>query len=242
MLSASFMRSSGNGQLACIALTARGNSPTCRKNWTANSCRCSRLSWPSASSSQRGWLPKVRRVSMRASRSRMKSSGARTLLIASSCTRWFENMPSGCPWRSVRPGLLVPGAIERRHASSNREELALRVHLAGDAVAQLVEQRALEILGKQHAGVAQNERRTLGELARQLPRPVEEPVLGQHLVDGSPFERLLRRELLPGQEHVSSPVASDDRGPDDVLAVARNHAAREMRQILEVGVLGGQHA
>ena len=29
------MRSSGNGQLACIALTARGNSRTCRKNWIA---------------------------------------------------------------------------------------------------------------------------------------------------------------------------------------------------------------
>src|SRR5262245_43766579 len=230
MLSASFMRSSGNGQLACIALTPRGNSRTCRKNWTANTCSCSRLSLPSASSSQSGWLPKVRRDSMRARRSRMKSSGARTVLIASSC------MLSSRP-RSVRPGLPVPRAIERLHAAPDREELALRVHLAGDAVAQLIEERALETVGEEHAGVTQNERRTLGELARQLPRPIEEPVPGKHLVDGSPVERLLRRQLLAGQEQVSSPVASNDRGPDDVLAVARHHAAREMRQILEVGVL-----
>src|SRR5262249_45153138 len=111
---------------------------------------------------------------------------------------------------SVRPRLLVPGTIERRHASAYREELALRIHLAGNAVAQLIEERALEILGEQRAGVAQNERRSLGELARQLPRPVEEPVLGKHLVDGSPFERLPRRELLPREEEVSSSVASDD--------------------------------
>src|SRR5262249_1713336 len=88
---------------------------------------------------------------------------------------------------SVRPGLPVPRAIERLHASPDREELALRVHLAGDAVAQLIEERALETVGEEHAGVTQNERRTLGELARQLPRPVEEPVPGKHLVDGSPF-------------------------------------------------------
>src|SRR5262249_46208796 len=120
---------------------------------------------------------------------------------------------------SIRPGLLVPGAIERRHTSAHREELALRIHLAGDAVAQLIEECALETVGEEHAGVSQNERRSLGELARQLPRPVEEPVPGKHLVDGSPFEGLLRRELLPCQEKITSPVASDDCGPDDVLAV-----------------------
>src|SRR5262249_18291060 len=201
MLSASFMRSSGNGQLACIALTPRGNSRTCRKNWTANTFSCSRLSLPSASLSQSGWLPKVRRPSMRASRSRMKSSGARTLHIA-------FLLPSACLWRSVRPGLLVPGAIERRHSPADREELALRVHLAGDAMAQLIEERALETVGEEHAGVSQNERRSLGEVTRQLPRPAEEPVPRKHLVDGSPFERLPRRELLPPQGEASSSVAS----------------------------------
>src|SRR5262245_61246992 len=99
--------------------------------------------------------------------------------------------------RSARPGLFVPGPIERRHSPADREELALRVRLAGDAVAELVEERALEILGEQHAGVAERERRPLRELARQLPCPVEEPVLRKHLADGSPFERFLRVQLLP---------------------------------------------
>jgi hypothetical protein len=38
------------------------------------------------------------------------------------------------------------------HSPTDRKELALRVRLAGDAVAQLVEESALEILGEQHAG------------------------------------------------------------------------------------------
>ena len=76
---------------------------------------------------------------------------------------------------SVRPGLLVPGPIERRHAAADREELALRIRLAGEAMAQLVEECALEVLGEQHARVAEREGRALGQLARQLPRAVEEP-------------------------------------------------------------------
>src|SRR5262245_62461365 len=142
-----------------------------------------------------------------------------------------ESMPS------VRPGRPIPGAVERPHSPTDREELALRIHLAGDAMAQLIEERALETVGEEHAGVSQNERRSLGELAPQLPRPVEEPVPRKHLVDGSPFERLLGRELLPRQEEVSSSVASDDRRPDHVLAVARHHAARKKRQVREVGGL-----
>src|SRR5262249_6710038 len=182
MLSASFMRSSGNGQLACIALTPRGNSRTCRKNWTANTFSCSRLSLPSASSRQSGWLPKVRRASMRASRSGMTSSGASPLHLA-------FLLPSACLWRSVRPGLLVPGAIERRHSPADREELALRVHLAGDAMAQLIEERALETVGEEHAGVSQNEWRSLGGFTRPPPRPAGEPVPGEHPVDRLPVQR-----------------------------------------------------
>src|SRR5262249_33237175 len=210
---------------------------------------------------------------MRATRSRMKSAGARTSLIASS---WHEPHPglgprfpslrtclplsysmivlcgeaqfpprqstecaatAGSEPGSVRPGLLVPGPIERLHSPADREELALRVRLAGDAVAQLVEEGTLEILGEEHAGVAQRERGPLRQLARQLPGAIEEPFLGKHLVDRSPFERLLRGQLLPREEHVPRPVPPDDRGPDHVLTVARHHSAWEVREILEVGVL-----
>src|SRR5919197_4717840 len=108
--------------------------------------------------------------------------------------------------RSIRPGLLVPGAIERPHSPTDWEELALRICLAGDAVAQLVEECALEILGEQHTGVAEREGRPLRQLARQLPRPVEEPVLGKNLVDGSPFERLPSAQLLSGEQHVPRPI------------------------------------
>src|SRR5262245_35080747 len=139
---------------------------------------------------------------MRVTKSRMNSSGARTSVIVSSshqpCPGWWSCLPESMP--SVRPGLPIPRAVERSHSPTDREELALRIHLAGDAMAQLIEERALETVGEEHAGVSQNERRSLGDLARQLPRPVEEPVPGKHLVDGSPFECLLRRELLPCQE------------------------------------------
>src|SRR5262245_56390002 len=85
---------------------------------------------------------------------------------------------------SVRPRLLVPGAVERLHSATDREELALRIRLPSDAVGQLAEECPLEILGEQHAGVAQREGRALRELARQLPRPIEEPILRKHLADG----------------------------------------------------------
>src|SRR5262249_16006886 len=59
---------------------------------------------------------------------------------------------------SVRPGLPIPRAVERPHSPPDREELALRIHLARDAMAQLIEKRALETVGEEHAGVSQNER------------------------------------------------------------------------------------
>src|SRR5262249_4644845 len=122
--------------------------------------------------------------------------------------------------RSVRPGLLVPGTIERRHSPTDRKELSLRVRLAGDAVPQLVEERALQGLREQHAGVAKRQRRPLRQLARELPCPIEEAILGKHLGDGSPLERFAGTQLLPREQHVARAIASDDRGPDDVLAVA----------------------
>src|SRR5262245_44539283 len=145
---------------------------------------------------------------MRRIRSRMNSSGGRISLMASSV---FTLDP-----RSIRPRLLVPSAIERRHSATNREELALRVHLARDAVIQLVEECALEILSEQHAGVAQREGRPLRQLARQLPRAVEQPVLGKHFTDRSPFKRFSGAQLLPGEEKIPCTIASDDRRPDDV--------------------------
>src|SRR4029078_4353229 len=95
-------------------------------------------------------------------------------------TAWIRTVES-----SVRPRLLVPGTIERGHSPTDRKELALRVLIAGDAVPQLVEECALEILGEQHPGVAERERRPLRELTRQLPRAVEEPVLGENLLNVS---------------------------------------------------------
>src|SRR5262245_60673731 len=76
-----------------------------------------------------------------------------------------ESGRRGCG--SVRPRLLVPRTVERFHSAADREELALRVHLASDAMVQLVEERAFEILREQHTGVTQRQGWTLHQLARQ---------------------------------------------------------------------------
>ena len=52
---------------------------------------------------------------------------------------------------------------------------------------------------------------------------------------------LLRGEVLPRQQQVPGAVAPDERGPANVLPVARHHGARDVREILEVGVLVGQY-
>ena len=149
---------------------------------------------------------------------------------------------SRCPLAaSVGPGLLVPRRVERFHLAAEREERALRVRLAAEAVAELVEERALERVGEQLTGVAQRQRRPLDQFAGVLPGPVEQLVLGQHLVDHAPLLGLLGAELLARQQEVARAVVPGEDAPDDVLAVAGHLAAREVRRVLEVGVLGGQH-
>src|SRR5262249_51896991 len=52
---------------------------------------------------------------------------------------------------------------------------------------------------------------------------------------------LLRRYFLPGQQKIASAVRIHQQWHHDVHAIARNHAAREMRRVLEKGVIGGKH-
>ena len=64
---------------------------------------------------------------------------------------------------------------------------------------------------------------------------------GQHLRHQPQLLRLARIERLSGQQKISAAVESEQQGVDDVHAVARNQAVREMRRILKGYVLCRQH-
>ena len=141
---------------------------------------------------------------------------------------------------TVRPGFLVPRPIEWRHLAAEREERALRVRLAPQPVAELVDERALERIGEELSGVAQRQRRALDQFAGVLPSPIQHLVFREHLIDHAPLLGLVRAELLAGQQEVARAVVPGEDAPDHVLPVAGNLTARKMRRILEVGVLRGQ--
>jgi hypothetical protein len=81
------------------------------------------------------------------------------------------------------------------------------------------------------------QRRPLDDVAGEVPRPTEQLVLREDLVDDAPLQRLRGRDGLAGEQEVARPDRPQQHRPDDVLAVAGDHAAPEVRAVLEGGGL-----
>ena len=82
----------------------------------------------------------------------LAAAGGELLLDAGHCRAPSSVLSAlACAVHAVGPGLLVPWPVERLHLAAEREERALRVGLAGQAVAELVDERPLERVGEQLA-------------------------------------------------------------------------------------------
>src|SRR3954452_11191778 len=73
---------------------------------------------------------------------------------------------------SVGPGFLVPSAVQTPHASALGKELSLGVGLTRQAVPQLVQERAFEVLGGELTCLPQDQRQRTGPLASSVPSAV----------------------------------------------------------------------
>src|SRR6201999_2200225 len=121
-----------------------------------------------------------------------------------------DSLLRGC---AIGPGFLVPRAVQRCHLAAEREENALRVGLAAQTVAEFVDEGPLERVGEQLSRVPQGQRWPLDQLTRMFPGPVEQLVLGQHLVDDAPLLGLLRTELLAREQEVAGAVVPGEHTP-----------------------------
>ena len=72
--------------------------------------------------------------------------------------------------RSLTPRLLVPRPVQALHPGTEREELALRPQLGLETMVHLVQERALQVLHHQVTRVPERDRRSHGQIARDLPR------------------------------------------------------------------------
>ena len=81
----------------------------------------------------------------------------------------------------------------------------------------------------------------LANVFGQPPGPLHQSVGRQDLGDEPKLERLLRRERLPREQEIARAVHAEQQRINNVHAIARNQAPGEVRGILELRSVGGQH-
>ena len=74
----------------------------------------------------------------------------------------------------------------------------------------------------------------------ECPGPRHEFISRKHLVDDAEVQGFTGREFLSRQEKISAAVESQQQGPHDVHAVARDKTAGEMGRVLEGRMVSGE--
>ena len=93
-----------------------------------------------------------------------------------------------------------------------------------ESIAEVVDHHALERLRHRHPRVTDCKCRPLSNLLREFPGSRQQAVGRQHFIHNAERKRLMRRNLLPRQEKITSAIRAQDQRPHNMHAIPWHRA------------------